>query len=167
MTLPALLIWSGSALEWDSYIDGVYNCFMSSFVRANHIFLNKPVRARWHPPHDNKHFCFWHLVSEKGISDSEGDRLPVLSRCERIAWIGYILANISDTARIWCWCNERVGKRGREKRYLLYLHASRYLVILAEKPDCFHLVTAYTVERNHTHEKLVKERDLSDDPRES
>lgn len=159
MTLPPLEEWSGSAADWPSYLDGVYDLFMRTFVRANHQFLGKPVRARWNPPHDNKHFSFWHVVSEKGQTDSEDDRNIDIHRCERVAWIGHVLSMADDDAQVLYWCNERAGKRGRQQRHLLYLHRERYLVILGEKEDCFHLVTAYCVEYDHTHGRLMKEKE--------
>ncbi len=165
MTVPPLLKWSGDTAEWENYLDRVYSLFLSLFVHANHLFLGKPVKARWAPSHDNKHFSFWHVISERGETKSEEDRLPNLQRCERIAWLGYVLENAADRSHVWCWRNTRRGTHGVAKNYLLYLHQERYLIVLAEKDDCFLLVTAYPVESNHTHTKLQREKNSSPDPR--
>lgn len=165
MTLPALEIWSGNAQDWDAYLNRVYGLFVSGFVRANHVFLGKPVKARWHPSHDDKHFSFWHVISESAPSGIEADRTPDLRRCERIAWLGYVLANAGDRTRVWCWCTETRTSRGKERRYLLYLHQERYLVILAEREDFFLLVTAFHVEHDHRHRRLESECNAAGDPR--
>lgn len=164
MTMPPLIMWSGNAADFQTYLDDVYNVFINDLIQKKPVFLNKPVKARYHPSHANKHFSFWHIISEKGESASEDDRLPDLERCKRIAWIGHILA-ISNNSEILCWKNRRNGKRGGEDRYLLYVPEERYLIILSEKKDYFLLVTAYCVKYDNVHSRLLKEHAEAGDPR--
>ena len=164
MILPPFVPWSGNAADFQSYLDQIYNIFIVDFIQRKPMFLNKPIRARYNPAHGNKHFSFWHLISEAGETDNEDDRIPDLERCKRMSWVGHILSNFSDP-EILCWTNKRQGKRGGENRYLLYAPKERYLIVLSEKKDCFLLVTAYCVEHENRHQRLMKEYSKSVDPR--
>lgn len=164
MTMPPLIMWSGNAADFHTYLDNVYNVFITDFIQKGHVFLGKPVKARYNPSYDNKHFSFWHVISEEGDSPAEDDRIPDLERCKRIAWIGHILST-SNNPEILCWKNRRTGKRGGEDRYLLYVPEERYLVILSEKQNCFFLVTAYIVKYENAHNRLLREHAGADDPR--
>ncbi len=163
MCLPSLVIWSGNADDMSEYIDDIYTRFLNTVIRGNLAYLNKPVKARWHPSHDDKHFSFWHVVSEQGQTTSEEDRNIDMRRCERIEWIGYCITTSLNTQKVLCWTNER----GRRTRHLLYLHEERYIVVLEEREEFFLLITAYLVQHEHRHQKLLKEHISSQDPRNS
>jgi len=165
MSLPSLVLWSGNLADLPNYLEDIYARFMKTFVRAEHTFLGGKVTARWSPSFDNKHFSFWHVISEQAESGREEDRTPDFKRCERVEWIGYVLANSNDRTRVLCWLNERQTSRGADTRYLLYLHEERYIIVLSKRGDGFLLVTAYHVnERRHA--KFLVEHRASKDPRD-
>lgn len=155
MTVPPLIPWSGS--DFPAYLQTIYDVFHSTFVMGGLTFQGKPIRARWTPAHDDKHFSFWHVISEKSESGKEEDRIPDLRRCERISLVAYTLANSGDKNAVWCWKNERTTSRGTESRYVFYLHAERFFVVLSEKENCFFLVTAFYIEHDGDHRKKCAE----------
>jgi hypothetical protein len=166
MELPEIITLENSGGDWSKYLSLIYKVFLDSIVYANLEFLGKPLRSPWHPPYDGKHYSFWHIISRTDENPGEEHRIPDLRRCERILWIGWIITRAkNDLDTIWCWQNQRTGKRGPNIHTVLYLHSHRFLIILREKPDCYQLVTAYPIEQEHTHGKLLKERGKCIDPR--
>jgi hypothetical protein len=168
MQLPELITLETLKGDWSKYLGFIYQSFLKSVVDAKLEFLGKPIRAPWHPPYDGKHYSFWHIISTAGKETGEQNRIPDIRRCERILWIGCVIANATieeHFKKIWCWQNQREGKRGINTHTILYLHSNRFLIVLREKPDCYQLVTAYTIEQTHHHCKLLKEKEESVDPR--
>lgn len=160
MSLPQLVLLS--EYEATNYLDAVYNIFNEEIANGKLSFLCLPIKCPWNPPFENKHFCFWHLISEKGDSDKEEDRIPDLRRCERIRWIAYVLNNANDNRKVWCWEKAVKTKRGRVSHIILYLHEENYMVILRRKSNRLELVTAYT---KNNHSSISKERLNYRDPR--
>jgi hypothetical protein len=81
MTLPDLFLFTG---DWQCYEDKLYQIYLDEIVNAGLSFNGLPIRCQYRPESKNKHFGFWHLISEGEI---ETDRTPDLRRCERIHWI--------------------------------------------------------------------------------
>lgn len=165
MSLPSLVLLEQYSGNWERYLDAVYSQFMSSFVNAGLLFNGLPVRCAWSPPTDNKHFGFWHVISERPENGSEDDRVPDIRRCERIGWIGYVLSQAANKAQILCWENLRRTSRGVSKHTVLYFSDQRYVVVLRSKSDCYQIVTSYCVEHESRHRKLIKESHECIDPR--
>ena len=166
MSLPELLMLE--QYPADIYIDAVYEVYKKEVVNGDLTFLNLPIKCPWHPPFQNKHFSFWHLISEKGGSNLEADRVPDIRRCERIKWISYVIINAYDCSKILCWEKEVQTSRGRNKHIHLYLHEERYLVVLRKEKKRLDIVTTFVV-REHNHQKKIKEaKQYTDtDPRNS
>lgn len=165
VNLPELITIEQLDGQWERYLSHIYQVFINSIVDTKLEFLSKPIRCRWHPSHDRKHFSFWHIISETGNEKDEGSRIPSMRRCERIAWIGHVISNVNNFNDIWCWENERTTNRGSSRHTILYLHSQRYVVVLKERSDCYLLVTAYLIEQEHRHLKLLKEKGKCVDPR--
>jgi hypothetical protein len=160
MNLPSLI--ELSDFEASAYIDEVFRIFNDDVVNGNLSFLGLPIKCPWHPPYDNKHFCFWHLISKKQESNREEDRIPDMQRCERISWIRFVIQNSNDKDLVWCWEKSIKTKRGRNSHIHLYLHKERYLVILRRKNNRLELVTTFIV---NNHKRREREYKKENDPR--
>lgn len=162
MNLPPLVLLS----DYDAtrYLDAVFDIFNKEVANGSLSFLQLPIKCPWHPPFDDKHFCFWHLISEQGDSSKEEDRIPDPRRCERIRWIAYVINNANDENKVWCWEKDVKTKRGRSSHIILYLHEENYMVVLRRKSNRLELVTAY-LKTNRT--KMGTERLSYFDPRGS
>lgn len=160
MSLPEIVLLSQH--EAISYIDVIYQIFNKEVVNGNLFFLELPIICPWSPSYDDKHFCFWHLISEKNETNKEEDRIPDIRRCERIHWIAYVIKNANDRNKIWCWEKDTKTKRGRAKHITLYLHEEKYVVILRRKFNRLELVTTFLKER---HGRMSLEKDQYPDPR--
>lgn len=140
MSLPALITLSG---EWDDYLSDIYAQYLTDIVQQPKRLNGKPVRARYNPATHDKGFSFWHVISE---GEREEDREPDLRRCERIAWIGWVLVEADqNNPRIKSWTNTRTSKRGTVTRLLLWVEDADYVVVLEERETYFLLVSAYPV----------------------
>jgi len=165
LSIPDLVHLSNySDTNYVNYINEIYEIFKYEVAEAKLQFLGLPITCQWCPPYDNKHFSFWHLITNKFESDKEEDRQPDIRRCERIRWIAYVIKNANDFEKIWCWEKQVKTKRGRSTHIALYLHEEHYLVILRKKPNRLEVATAY-VKENHC--VFASERSSSKDPRES
>lgn len=151
MNPPDLMLLAG---EWADYVEAIYQCYLNDLIRNPKALLGKPIRARYNPATQGKHFNFWHVISE---GQTEDDRQIDVRRCERISWIGWMIdrANAGDP-RIRTWNNTRTLPRGTALRRLLWCAEFEYVVILDERPVEFFLTTAYPV-RGRRAEKLLAE----------
>lgn len=145
--------WRG---DWDLYIEEIYRLFQET--------LADPIRTgrlRWrgvrmglkrYPETQSKESTFWHLVTEGEI---EAERTPALDRCARIRWPGGLIPRTVD-ARVLTWIKEHKGSR----RIHMYLSEARYLFVLdyrsKEGSEFILPWTAFPVDRDHTHAKLIK-----------
>ena len=145
--------WDG---DWNLYIEEIYRIFQET--------LAAPIRTgrlRWkgirlglkrYPESQSKESTFWHLVSE---GESEESRTPALNRCARIRWPGALIPRPGDSS-VLTWLKDHKGSQ----RIHMYLIDVRYLFVLdyriKEGNEFILPWTAYPVERDHTHEKLIK-----------
>ena len=151
MPPPELLFLNDFEGTWTDYEEGLYSVFHSDILQHDLRFRGSKVTARRTPEHKRKWACFWHLISEGRVED---DRMPDLRRCERIAWIRWIIENEAECADIEVWTNQR----GREHNTLLW-YREEYLIILSRRSRNLLLKTAYCTNSNHRIRKLRKERD--------
>jgi hypothetical protein len=152
---PELILLAG---EWQDYVDAIYQRYLNDLVRNPKTLFGRPVRARYNPATNGKHFNFWHVISEGA---SEDDRQIDVRRCERIGWIAWMLERTgAGDPRIRVWNNTRAVRRGTALRRLLWCAESEYIVILDEREHEFYLTTAYPV-RGRRAEKLLIEWEAS------
>ncbi|OAI14424.1 hypothetical protein A1507_15410 [Methylomonas koyamae] len=148
MPLPDLLPFSG---DWSSYEDDLYRTYLSGIVNANLSFNGLPIKCQYRPSSKNKHFGFWHVISEGNVED---DRLPDLRRCERIRWIAYLIAYAGTDTEISWWEN----KRGSNTHVVIWHERENFAVILAKRSDFYLLKSAYCAQ-SHRKKMFIKERE--------
>ncbi len=148
MPLPDLLPFTG---DWLSYEDDLYRTYLTRIVNANLSFNGLPIKCQYRPPSKNKHFGFWHVISEGDIED---DRLPDLRRCERIGWIAYLIADVGTDTEISWWEN----KRGSNTHVVIWHERENFAVILARRSNFYLLKSAYCVE-SHRRKAFIRERE--------
>lgn len=136
---PNIIVFSGS--DWPSYQNKLYEIFCETLLKKSVLFLGLPVKIKRHPEYLEKHFAFWHLISE---GEREDERIPDPRRCERISWISWVIENCHDNEDIYWWKNERWGN----KHVVMWYKKENYVVILAERNGYFLLKTAYLVKSN-------------------
>lgn len=146
--LPAIITLNDHNGSWNDYIDAVYAVFRADFVASQPSLRGQRVGVRRHPSHDGKEFTFWHCVSEGKV---EEHRTPDLRRCERIPWTRPIIDNHGDVD-VW------TVRKNRDERVHLWF-GEEYLVVLGVRSTYYLLITAFPTNRQHTQNKLRKERD--------
>lgn len=146
--LPDLILLDDFSGSWVRYENEVYAIFYRDFIESKPSFQGAPVRVA-KSLIDGKERTFWHCVQE---GDVEEKRTPDFRRCERIAWILAVIEHAGDPA-VKQWSNHR----GRSVRWLLWLEAAEYLVVLEKRQTHWMLLTAYCTSREHTKRKLRRE----------
>lgn len=137
-TPPDLLIFDGG--DWFAYQEALYEVFLNTIWSAKLTFQGLPVNAKKQPEHKGKHFAFWHLTSNGEI---EEEREPDLRRCERLAWVSWVILNVDRHPEITYWEN----KRGNQRHIVVWCEGHNYAVILAKRNGYFLLKTAYVVDK--------------------
>lgn len=148
MTVPAILPFTG---DWEEYEDRLYNIFLSEIAQGGLVFRGERISCRRLPVDKGRWAAFWHLIQEGPI---EEDRLPDLSRCERLRWIKYVIENWNTDPNIEWWENRRSGGVS----VLLWLNED-YLVILARRDGYWLLKSAYQTTQAYRIKSLRLERD--------
>ena len=137
--------------NYEEYEKAIYNLFTKDFINNKIYFDGKKVVHKRYPERKGMSGTFWHIVSNK--SDEE-NRLPNLRRYETIEYRAFIIQNCpNNCSNVLIWKNTRRSKT----RVLLYCSTLNYLVVLDDRDDYYVFWTSYPVDRNHTHEKLMKE----------
>jgi hypothetical protein len=147
--VPLPTAWNGDA--WNKCEDDLYQIFLDTLVKTAPLFRGVRVSVRRMPTYKGKHAAFWHLISE---GEKEEERTPDFRRCERLGWIGWVIANCDATAEI-CWFE---NKRASEKCVVLWYEPQDYAVILAKRKGYLLLKTAYLLEP-HQKKTFQRERD--------
>jgi hypothetical protein len=149
--------------DWETYVEACYAQYRRDFYNGG----TRPWPVDGQDlrikklPEDERGWCntFWHLVTEGAIED---ERIPVLSRLERINWPVQILREFNQTyparesAKICWWMNDRGTGKGR---YVLALTDFSYVVVVADRGKFSLLWTAYPVEFTNRRNRLRREFD--------
>jgi hypothetical protein len=152
MTPPELMLFKG---DWPPYEGMIYEAFLETIVNGSPSFKGWPVKAQFRPETNGKGFSFWHVISESSSGDkSEDERTPDFRRCERIRWIEWAIKNAGEPGFL-CWENQR----GRETRFVIWVEAHDYAVILAVRNGYYLLKSAYVVDRTHRRQTFRAEYD--------
>lgn len=147
MTLPDLFLFNG---DWASYEDALYKIYLTEIVNGGLCFRGLPISCQYRPATKDKHFGFWHWISE---GEKEEDRTPDLRRCERVHWIAYLIKEVEKNSEIFWWEN----KRKNNTHVVIWHELENFAVILAKRRDYFLLKSAYCVEP-HRVKTFSKER---------
>lgn len=137
--------------DWDTYLDELHTIFIETLSNRKVLFSGLPVSLRKNPTYKDKSFTFWHLISE---GEKEEERIPDIRRCERLAWIHWIIENAATSDDIFCWEN----KRGTHNHIVIWFDKENYVVILEKRKSYFLLKTAYFT-KPHRASTFRKERD--------
>jgi hypothetical protein len=150
--LPALIPLQG---EWEAYEERLYDCFCTTLVDNAPFFQGKRISCQFEPASKDKHFCFWHCISEGEIEEA---RNIDPRRCERIAWIAWMIENAGTDENVVFWRN----KRGRNVRIVILHKVERFVTILNEARHTCALVTAYCPSERRM-DKLLAEYETQKD----
>lgn len=148
MPLPAIIPFGG---DWHRYVEEIYQVYVDNIAHAGLTFNGLKVSCQFRPESQGKHFGFWHVISE---GKAEDDRTPDFRRCERIAWIAYLITNAETEADISWWEN----KRGTDTHVVIWHEAENFVVVLAKRKDYYLLKTSYCPQSGRVR-TFVKERD--------
>lgn len=148
MALPELILFDGN---WPGYVEKLYAVYVESIVNGNLKFNGLKISCQFRPATQDKHFGFWHVISE---GETEEDRLPDFRRCERITWIACLIANAETDPAITWWEN----KRKNNTHIVIWHEAENFVVILAERKDYYLLKSAYCAE-SHRRKTFIRERE--------
>ena len=150
--LPDALRYSDFDGDWERFLTTVYQIFERDFKKSRPGYRGFPLSYDSRLE-DGKEAVFWHLISQ--YNERTGNREMDLRRCERIPWPSPIIEHSQDK-QLSVWKN----KRGKEIRILLWLEAMDYLVVLKESRNTVILLTAYCTDRDHTRNRLRRERNI-------
>lgn len=139
--------------RWEAFLEAIYQVFLRNVAHGDLKFQGKPVKCRFNPPYEGKHYSFWHLISE---GKGETERTPDLERCRRILWIAWVIQNSNDPKVIRWWENQRSTVRGLKTHVPLWFVEQNYVVILEKREDYYLLITTYCL-RGQQLEKFEKE----------
>ncbi len=165
MDLPDLLEIEHFGGSWDNYLDAAYKIYCDEVVNGNLDFMGIEIKCPWHPPFNDKHFSFWHIISQaSSASTKEEDREPDFERIKRIRWIPFILKISKNQNEVLCWNKIVKTKRGR-KTHLQILHKnSGFMIVLRKAKNRYDIVTAYRIKNPG---RKIAEYDKVMDPRKA
>lgn len=146
--LPEIFPFAG---EWEVYEEALYKIFQETLLGEVMHFQGVRVGVRRLPEYKGKHFAFWHLISE---GEKEEERTPDLRRCERLAWVRWVIQNCDASPDISWWENERWG----QKHIVIWHEKENYAVILARR-NGYHMLKSAYLAAPHRTEAFRQERD--------
>lgn len=149
LILPPLIELSKYNGDTGAYIEAVYQVFVRDFVIGRPLFRGTKLSLKKHPIENGKECTFYHITH---TGQDEKTRIPDLRRMERIGYPRPMIDNSSDPALI-VWENMRANKN----RILIYHEQERYLVVLEKRSNYVLFWTAYLIEHDNRHEKLLRE----------
>jgi hypothetical protein len=155
--LPPLCLLSDHGGAWTRYEDELYRYFRRDFIIDPPQINRIPIQVNVIPVVNGKEEAFWHLITEEQSVERNGlvtlERLPQISRCERIRWPGAILREgPSERVRVW-------KERRPDGLRLIYALADfSYLVALSiRRQGKLFLATSFPVEERGKRIRLSKQ----------
>lgn len=159
VSLAALIFFEDIEGGWMEYQDKLYSVFCRDLKDSEFTFKGKIVKIRYQPIEFGKEEAFFHITCQDYKKD--GDRVPDLRRCERIAWVRQFIeaadANVpvefeGSTYELKIWI-ERVKN---DLRYHILCEELRFMVVVSERDRYSLLITAFYFEYNHTLRKKLE-----------
>ena len=153
-------------VQENEIIEFLYKIFREDLIDSKPTWNKKPLKMRWDAPINGRHAIFHHIISDSsdlGKYAKESDRPISIERCARLHWIAPLIEEAnscfpqSENNRIRWWKSERKGSSGQ--RYVISTVDYDYRIVIDERDDYAHLVTAYYIEQAHSRTKLQKEHD--------
>lgn len=124
--------------EWQSYQEELYKIYCETLRDATLSFRGLRVSLRRYPEIAGLPRSFTHLISDGPI---EEERIPDIRRCERIAWIGWMIGVADSHPAVSSWENKSHG----DESIILWHEEESYAVILGKRNGYYSLKTAYLV----------------------
>ena len=144
--------------DWNNYYkyeERLYNLFKTQIIDTPLLFRNKPIKIRRIPMENNKEEAFYHCTC-KNYTDIQ-NRSPDPERMIRLPWLSAIIQNYNCKEDC---CDEKPllwRKLAKSNNYRYHIYFNDYLVILEERADYVLLITAFYVEEDYYHRKLIKD----------
>ena len=147
--------------NYSNEIDNLYQIYTEELYNPVITILDKTITCRRNPLDDDKHECFWHLITE-----GNPDRTPDFERIRRLHWCAFILNNYTNP-EISCWEKLCKTSKGSQIRVFFWLENEKYLIVLGEnrKKTSFELITAYYVTNPGTLRSVARDCKICKDPR--
>ncbi len=150
LQLPSKIFITDYNNDINEFLDAAYVIFKRDFITSKPNYNGQLVGMKKYPLELNgKEHTFYHITHE---GEDECNRKPSIPRIERIAYPRFFIDN-HDVDDFLVWKNIRHS----EERILIYQPSERYLVVLSIRKGFVLLWTAYYVNYNHTHKKLIQE----------
>lgn len=149
LRLPSLIKFQDYRGDFSAFLEAVYDVFKNDFVYNKPIFQGKELGLKKHPLIDGREYTFYHFTHS---GKDENDRKPDIERCERIPYPKPMINN-SHCNNLKVWKNKRKNKT----RILIYHEKEKYLVVLEDRGSYILPWTAYIVEYNNKHRRLLQE----------
>lgn len=152
--LPALYDYP----DWNNYNEYenmLYNFFENHYLKSVINFKGRKIQFRYQPIEGGKIEAFYHIICKNYTE--KNNRQPDTERIIRIPWARAFIENYNCTYDC---CSEKplywnqLGNRGAVKHYIYF---QRYLVIMEERENYFLFITAFFVEEEYYHRKLLKD----------
>ena len=150
LSLPDLIRFEDYGGEWAGYEEALWGRFRQDFLIRSPRLDGLPVWIDRRLAANGKEKSFWHLTDAGG--DVDGERVPDLRRCERIAWVRYVIEHVTSRRVL---SSEEKTSKGTRRR--LTLDDYSYLVVLQRARTHFLLITAFYLEHEHTRRKLSRQ----------
>lgn len=135
----------------DDLVDFAYNIFLKDLYNGKLIYNDKPIYFFEKPIVDGLKQGFYHCTTTK--SEMRLGRTHDVYRLERINWIKPIIENVNctekDCSGIISWVDAFTNKTH------IYMPDKRYLIVLIEKNNVYDFITAFNVDGEPQHRKLM------------
>ena len=159
LELPEKLYYEDYWGNFTQFLEDVYAVFKRDFLDNKVIAYGKVIGMKKYPLIEGKEYTFYHITHD---GSDESNRLPNLRRMECIPFPRVMIDHIIHPyLKVWR------NKRRNDNRILIYHEEERYLVVLADRGEYVLLWTAYLVDYNHQHEKLLREYEAYNKKQES
>lgn len=154
-------------INWNdpNMLDKCYQVYLDEIFKGNLTFLGKKIHYDNNTKEDDdKHACFWHLITRTIKEFNE--RYPNRERMERLRWTPFILKN-HMSVEITCW-EELVHTKNRGKKYQTFLWDKKHeFVVILEKQNknTYRLVSSYCVDEKWAKQNFKNKCKKHEDPR--
>lgn len=145
-------------LDYDNYhnieelIKHAYSVFKEDLYNCKLIYNKKPIYFFNTPFVNGYEQGFFHICTTK--SEMNNKRGFDVFRLERVNWIKPIIDLLSQenqySDEILIWVNNKTLKTH------IYTHSLRYLIVLEEKKFVYNFITAFYINNQPQHKKLMK-----------
>jgi len=150
--LPPGLAFVDEGGGWPAHWDALHARFCKDLVEHTPVFHGLPVRVPKSRDDEGKLTKFVHVATGHWKLDPANEREIKLGRCSTVTWIRPMIEAVGGQRGVRAW--REWYQQKSEFRWSIALQDFCHLVILAERPNAYYLVTAYPVEEQHQRDGL-------------